>query len=150
MFFLHAQEQNIRIHKESYNSNNLKGLQAIFNMTLYPQMCKSNNAPFLSSSIYGQTLIESWWTKPVGSVKQAQFQAGYSKKSERAMGVVMVSPPMALCQKGDVMYRIWSRIRLPRIGSVHAVIRQACTNWAGPVRIQIYYGLEERGKAVIE
>ena len=27
-----------------------------------------------------------------------------------------------------------------RIGSVHAVIRQAGTNWAGPVRIQIYYG----------
>jgi len=29
-----------------------------------------------------------------------------------------------------------------RIGSVHAVIWQASTNWAGPVRIQIYYGPE--------
>ena len=27
-----------------------------------------------------------------------------------------------------------------RIGSVHAVIWQAGTNWAGPFRIQIYYG----------
>ena len=27
-----------------------------------------------------------------------------------------------------------------RIGSAHAVIWQAGTNWAGPVRIQIYYG----------
>jgi len=29
-----------------------------------------------------------------------------------------------------------------RIGSVHAVIWQAGTNWAGPVRIKIYYGPE--------
>ena len=28
------------------------------------------------------------------------------------------------------------------VGSVHAVIWQAGTNWAGPVRIQIYYGPE--------
>ena len=28
------------------------------------------------------------------------------------------------------------------IGSVHVVIWQAGTNWAGPVRIQIYYGPE--------
>ena len=31
-----------------------------------------------------------------------------------------------------------------RIGSVHADIWQAGTNWAGPVRIQIYYGPECR------
>ena len=29
-----------------------------------------------------------------------------------------------------------------RIGSVHAVIWHAGTNWAGPVRIQIYYDPE--------
>jgi len=29
-----------------------------------------------------------------------------------------------------------------RIGSVHAVIWQAGTNWAGPVRNQIYYDPE--------
>ena len=31
-----------------------------------------------------------------------------------------------------------------RIGSVHAVIWQAGTNWTGPLRIQIYYGPECR------
>ena len=36
---------------------------------------------------------------------------------------------------------VWlGRRTVPMVGSVHAVVWQACTNWAGPVRIQIYYG----------
>ena len=43
--------------------------------------------------------LASRWTRPVGSVKQAQDQAGYCKKSERVIGVVIVSPPRGLCQE---------------------------------------------------
>ena len=38
-------------------------------------------------------------TKSVGQVKQAQDQAEYCKKSKRAMGIVIVSPPTGLCQE---------------------------------------------------
>ena len=82
----------------------------------------------------------------MGSVKQAQGQAGHCKKSERAMHGSCHSQPSdgtlprkltpVVCQtgQGNVLYH--------RIESVHAVIWQAGTNWAGPVRIQIYYGPE--------
>ena len=67
------------------------------------------------------------------------------------MGVVIVSPPTGLCLENWPLSYV-SLFRATycteygqetgyhRIGSVHAVIRQAGTNWAGPVRIQIYYG----------
>ena len=66
------------------------------------------------------------------------------------MGVVIVSPPTGLCQENLPLLYV-SLVRATycteyghRIGSVHAVIWQAGTNWAGPVRIQIYYGPECR------
>ena len=69
-----------------------------------------------------------------GRSNRPRIRPGTVKKSECAMGVVIVSSPTGLCQDGDVLHY--------RIGSVHAVIWQASTNWAGPVRYQIYYGPE--------
>ena len=51
---------------------------------------------FILNVVLTFILENTRWTKPVGSVKQAQDQAGYCKKSERAMGV---SPPTGLCQE---------------------------------------------------
>jgi len=59
------------------------------------------------------------------------------------MGVVIGSPLMDYAKKIDpcrMLVWLGRRILYHRIGSVHAVIWQAGTNWAGPVRIQIYYG----------
>ena len=60
----------------------------------------------------------------------------------------MVSPPMGLCQENLPLSSV-TLLRATycteyghRIRSVHAVIWQAGTNWAGPVQIQIYYGPE--------
>jgi len=68
------------------------------------------------------------------------------------MGVVIVSPQKTWqCQENWPLSYV-SLVRATYcteygqepgyhwIGSVHAVIWQAGTNWAGPVRIQIYYG----------
>ena len=60
------------------------------------------------------------------------------------MGVVIVSPPkIDPCRMLVWLGRRTVQNMEPgyhRIGSVHAVIWQAGTNWAGPVRFQIYYG----------
>jgi len=63
------------------------------------------------------------------------------------MGVVVVNPPRDYAKKIDpCRMLVWlgpstvQNMGYHRIGSVHAVIWQAGTNWAGPVRIQIYYG----------
>ena len=67
------------------------------------------------------------------------------------MGVVIVSPSMGQCQENCPLSYV-SLVRatycteyghpccdkVHKIGSVHAVIWQAGTNWAGPVLIRIY------------
>ena len=83
------------------------------------------------------------WTKTVESVKQDQ--AGYCKKSERATGVVIVSPPTGLYAKkiDPCCMLVWlERSSVQQDWASTRVIWQAGTNWAGPVRIQIYYGPE--------
>ena len=65
------------------------------------------------------------------------------------MGVVIVSPLTGLCQENCPLSYV-NLVRATycteygpgyhRIGSIYAVIWQAGTNWAGPVRI--YYGPE--------
>jgi len=79
----------------------------------------------------------------IGRLKRPRIRPG-TVKSERAMGVI-VSPPTGLCQENfplSYVSLVMAKYCTYRIGSVHAVIWQAGTNWGGPVRIQILYGPE--------
>ena len=64
------------------------------------------------------------------------------------MAVVLVCRKTGQCQENwPLSYVILVRATYcteygHRIGSIHAVIWQVGTNWAGPVRIQIYYDPE--------